>query len=46
MILLTAHRRIQLSELLWIGLARQVERTARIARALDYLESRSLRMEG
>jgi len=45
MVLLTA-RRIPLSELLWIGLARQAERTARITRALDYLESRSLRMEG
>jgi hypothetical protein len=46
MVLLTAARRISLSELLWIGLARQALRTARISRALDYLESRSLRMEG
>ena len=45
MVLLTA-RRIPLSELLWLGLARQAGRTARITRALDYLECRALRMEG
>jgi hypothetical protein len=42
MVLLAA-RRIPLSELLWLGLARQAERTDRIARALDYLEARALR---
>ena len=46
MVLLAATRRISLSELLWIGLAKQALRTARIVRALGYLESRSLRMEG
>lgn len=45
MLLLTA-RRIPLSEVLWLNIARRIARTARIVRALDYLETRSLRMEG
>ena len=46
MALLITARRVMLSERLWVTLARQANRNARIARAMNYLECRSLRMEG